>query len=259
MKILFGLLILFVCVPVVAQNYQAGGANRPNFGRSAALEQNDSSAPGAKSKVQTRTFSNYSSRHGNWDQGVKTQGVQTQTAGTVQQPSAPQTFEEQVAQTDRAVDAKLTGQRPGAAGAAGAVAPTGKKAAAPQAEEEKPAPSRRRAAGNRARRCGGSGGSLRGVGPSAKFDEKCGKFAKNDRCYGRNGRYCRGQSGRCKQCVHSTDDGRDEYPLQRHFRFYECGRRFGREIICACRRFPAALLCPGLPSPRHPSTPRCMS
>ncbi len=139
MKILFGLLILFVCVPVVAQNYQAGGANRPNFGRSAALEQNESSAPGAKSKVQTRTFSNYSSRHGNWDQGVKTQGVQTQTAGTVQQPSAPQTFEEQVAQTDRAVDAKLTGQRPGAAGAAGAVAPTGKKAAAPQAEEEKPA------------------------------------------------------------------------------------------------------------------------
>lgn len=136
MKILFGLLILFVCVPVVAQNYQAGGANRPNFGRSAALEQNDSSAPGAKSKVQTRTFSNYSSRHGNWDQGVKTQGVQTQTAGTVQQPSAPQTFEEQVAQTDRAVDAKLTGQRPGAAGA---VATTGKKAAAPQAEEEKPA------------------------------------------------------------------------------------------------------------------------
>ena len=139
MKILFGLLILFVCVPVVAQNYQAGGANRPNFGRSAALEQNEASAPGATSNVKTRTFSNYSSRHGNWSQGVKTQGVQTQTAGTVQQPSAPQTFEEQVAQTDRAVDAKLTGQRPGAAGAAGAVAPTGKKAAAPQAEEEKPA------------------------------------------------------------------------------------------------------------------------
>ena len=136
MKILFGLVSLFICLPVVAQNYQAGGANRPNFGRSAALEQNEASAPGATSNVKTRTFSNYSSRHGNWSQGVKTQGVQTQTAGTVQQPSAPQTFEEQVAQTDRAVDARLTGQRPGAAGA---VAPTGKKAAAPQPTEEKPA------------------------------------------------------------------------------------------------------------------------
>ncbi len=123
---------LALCIPAEAQNYRAGASNRPNFGSSAALEQQEASVPGAKSTIQTRTFSNYSSRQNNTNQAAR-----PENAAMTQQAMAPQNFEEQVAQTDKAVDALLGGKP-----APGAAAPGGKKAAAtasPEAPAAKPA------------------------------------------------------------------------------------------------------------------------
>ena len=139
MKILFLIMAFALYLPASAQTYQAGASNRPNFGRSAALDAQESAA---NSNTQTRTFSNYSARHRDWSKGVQTQGVQTETAGTAQQ-SAPKTFEEQVAQTDQAVDARINVQR---APAAGAASVSGKKAATP-AQEAVSAPASAAAAG----------------------------------------------------------------------------------------------------------------
>ena len=132
MKIFFFLMCLALCIPAEAQNYRAGASNRPNFGSSAALEQQSAAAPGAKSTIQTRTFSNYSSRQNNTNQAAR-----PENAAMTQQAMAPQNFEEQVAQTDKAVDALLGGKP-----APGAAAPGGKKAAAtasPEAPAAKPA------------------------------------------------------------------------------------------------------------------------
>ena len=132
MKIFFFLMCLALSIPAEAQNYRAGASNRPNFGTSAALEQQSAAAPGAKSTIQTRTFSNYSSRQNNGNQAAN-----PQNGDMAQQAMAPQNFEEQVAQTDKAVDALLGGKP-----APGAAAPGGKKAAAtasPEAPAAKPA------------------------------------------------------------------------------------------------------------------------
>ena len=132
MKIFFFLMCLALCIPAAAQNYRAGASNRPNFGSSAALEQQSAAAPGAKSTIQTRTFSNYSSRQNNTNQAAR-----PENAAMTQQAMAPQNFEQQVAQTDKAVDALLGGKP-----APGAAAPGGKKAAAtasPEAPAAKPA------------------------------------------------------------------------------------------------------------------------
>ena len=75
------LLVSFVCAD--AQTYRAGGSSRPSFGASASEEDaEDSSVPGARSNIQTRTFSNYSSRQREWNKGVQTQAVRTNTAGS---------------------------------------------------------------------------------------------------------------------------------------------------------------------------------
>lgn len=131
MRILSILLFLCLCIPSAdAQTYRAGEVNRANFGSSAQQEASSSSAPGAKSSIQTRTFSNYSSRQREWDKGVQTQGVRTETV-------TPKTFQEQVAQTDKAVDAIVSGgARPAAAANTAA---DGKKTAAAAPAPEKPA------------------------------------------------------------------------------------------------------------------------
>ncbi len=61
------LLVFLMAVPASA--YQAGQANRTNFG--AGQQQ--------PAQQQYRSFSNYNNR--NWGQGVQTQGVQTEIAG----------------------------------------------------------------------------------------------------------------------------------------------------------------------------------
>ncbi|MBQ8032542.1 MAG: hypothetical protein IJ266_01085, partial [Elusimicrobiaceae bacterium] len=67
MKYFYGLLL--VCVALLpAHAYQAGAANRTNFG----------SAQQAQPQQQFRSFSNYNNR--NWGQGVQTQTVQTEVA-----------------------------------------------------------------------------------------------------------------------------------------------------------------------------------
>ena len=63
--------LLWLCVALVpARAYQAGAANRTNFG----------SAPKEQPQQNFRAFSNYNNR--NWGQGVQTQTVQTEVAGT---------------------------------------------------------------------------------------------------------------------------------------------------------------------------------
>ena len=89
MKIFFFLMCLALCISAEAQNYRAGASNRPNFGTSAALEQQSAAAPGAKSTIQTRTFSNYSSRLNNGNQAAN-----PQNGDMAQQAMAPQNFEE---------------------------------------------------------------------------------------------------------------------------------------------------------------------
>ncbi len=64
---LFITAVLLLAFPAGA--YQAGQANRTNFG----------SGPQLPAQQQFRSFSNYNNR--SWGQGVQTRGVQTQTAG----------------------------------------------------------------------------------------------------------------------------------------------------------------------------------
>lgn len=113
-------LFLFVCVS--AQAYRAGGKSRPSFG-GAAASSSESDVPGAASNVQTRTFSNYSSRQpSQFAQGVKTEGVKTKVAGQAYQDKT----EDAIAQVD-----KLAASAPSTQAAPAA----GKKGAAPAAEK----------------------------------------------------------------------------------------------------------------------------
>ena len=66
------------------QAYQAGVTTRPNFGaqQTEGEDEEESSVPGARSRVKTRTFSNYGSRQ-QWGKGVQTKTVQT--GGAVEQ------------------------------------------------------------------------------------------------------------------------------------------------------------------------------
>ena len=84
----FWMIIAVCCLAVSAgaQTYRAGGAARANFGAQQGTEEKkESSVPGARSNVQTRTFSNYSSRQPReWSKGVQTQGVRTSTAGSAE-------------------------------------------------------------------------------------------------------------------------------------------------------------------------------
>lgn len=113
-------LFLFVCVS--AQAYRAGGKSRPSFG-GAAASSSESAVPGAASNVQTRTFSNYSSRQpSQFAQGVKTEGVKTKVAGQAYQDKT----EDAISQVD-----KLAASAPSTQAAPAA----GKKGAAPAAEK----------------------------------------------------------------------------------------------------------------------------
>lgn len=84
----FWMIIAVFCLvsAAEAQTYRAGGTARPNFGSGQAEEkQEESSVPGARSNVQTRTFSSYGSRQQrDWSKGVQTQGVRTNTAGSAE-------------------------------------------------------------------------------------------------------------------------------------------------------------------------------
>lgn len=113
-------LFLFVCVS--AQAYRAGGKSRPSFG-GAAASSSESAVPGAASNVQTRTFSNYSSRQpSQFARGVKTEGVKTKVAGQAYQDKT----EDAISQVD-----KLAASAPSTQAAPAA----GKKGAAPAAEK----------------------------------------------------------------------------------------------------------------------------
>ncbi|MBR2081410.1 MAG: hypothetical protein IJ876_00095 [Elusimicrobiaceae bacterium] len=71
MKNFIYLSVLFVvAMPVAA--YQVGTANRTNFG--------SGQVPGQAAQQNYRSFSNYNNR--SWGQGVQTQTVQTEVAGT---------------------------------------------------------------------------------------------------------------------------------------------------------------------------------
>ncbi len=95
MKFLFLTALLCLTVGADAQTYRAGGSSRPRFGASANQETQESAVPGAQSNIKTRTFSNYSSRQRNWSQGVQTQPVRTETAGST--PNFPDQAEEKAA------------------------------------------------------------------------------------------------------------------------------------------------------------------
>lgn len=89
MKYFYGLLL--VCVSLLpAHAYQAGAANRTNFG----------SAQQAQPQQQFRAFSNYNNR--NWGQGVQTQTVQTEVAGTSAVDFDKKTPQQLVAKTQAA-------------------------------------------------------------------------------------------------------------------------------------------------------------
>lgn len=115
----FWMIIAVCCLAVSAepQTYRAGGAARANFGaQQEAEEKEESSVPGARSNVQTRTFSNYSSRQPReWSKGVQTQGVRTSTAGSAEY------VDQADARTARAAEALGAGKKEAAA------APAGKK------------------------------------------------------------------------------------------------------------------------------------
>lgn len=106
MRFLMMIVCMGLLVPVSAQTYRTGSSSRPSFGGTAAdSSTEESSVPGARSNIQTRTFSNYSSRK-NWSKGVQTQTVQTNTAGSQQQ-----SFEEITAPgTAAAVQAAMSGK-----------------------------------------------------------------------------------------------------------------------------------------------------
>lgn len=124
------LLVSFVCAD--AQTYRAGGSSRPSFGASAAEEDaEDSSVPGARSNIQTRTFSNYSSRQREWNKGVQTQAVRTNTAGSREFNDKA---EEKAAQAVSAVQAAAAAPKPApGAASAPAAAPAAQPAAKPAA------------------------------------------------------------------------------------------------------------------------------
>ena len=85
MKILTVLMAFFLAGSLLdAQAYQAGVTTRPNFGaqQTEGEDEDESSVPGARSRVKTRTFSNYGSRQ-QWGKGVQTKTVQT--GGAVEQ------------------------------------------------------------------------------------------------------------------------------------------------------------------------------
>ena len=78
------LALLCAFVSADAQTYRAGESSRPSFGASDTEPEGeeDSSVPGARSNIQTRTLSSYSSRQRDWSKGVQTQTVKTDTAGS---------------------------------------------------------------------------------------------------------------------------------------------------------------------------------
>lgn len=121
MKFLMLLMSFFLVGGAVElQAYQAGTPNRPQFGAQRAESEDDgenSSVPGARSRVKTRTFSNYGSRQ-QWGKGVETKAVQTNPAAIVQKGELTQTgatdkFSKSTPDTkaDKAKDRLKTGKK----------------------------------------------------------------------------------------------------------------------------------------------------
>ena len=105
MKYFYGLLL--VCVALLpAHAYQAGAANRTHFG----------SAQQAQPQQQFRSFSNYNNR--NWGQGVQTQTVQTEVAGTSAVDFDKNTPKQLVAKTQAATAKPSKAPQPATAPAA---------------------------------------------------------------------------------------------------------------------------------------------
>jgi hypothetical protein len=85
MKILTVLMASFLMGGMLeVQAYQAAAPSRPQFGTQHAEDGEESSVPGANSRIRTRTFSNYGSRQ-QWGRGVETKTVQTEGAAIVQE------------------------------------------------------------------------------------------------------------------------------------------------------------------------------
>ncbi len=142
MKFWMIIVLLGAFVTADAQMYRAGGTSRPSFGSRATQEEaEESSVPGANSSIKTRTFSNYSSQQRNWSKGVRTQTVQTDTAGSKE---FKDTSAEQAAQ---AVKALQTGSGAQAAPAAKGAAPANAAGQQPANASNAAAPAAAAAAG----------------------------------------------------------------------------------------------------------------
>lgn len=118
MRIAILLSVLFISCSVFAQTYRSGGPRKANFGNQQTQEadangEKKSSVPGAKSNVQTRTFTSYGARR-QWGKGVQTQTVQTATAGTAVQEN---TGEIQLSGAEKKLGASVKKSTPAQKGA----------------------------------------------------------------------------------------------------------------------------------------------
>lgn len=116
----WGIIVSVLCFSVLtaqAQMYRSGNSSKSNFGGNNSTQKEDSSVPGANSNIQTRTFSNYSSRQ-NWSKGVQTKPVQTTTAGSQEYKDQA---DAQSAQADAAVEQMMKGVNQQNVGKSGAL------------------------------------------------------------------------------------------------------------------------------------------
>ncbi len=116
----WGIIVSVLCFSVLtaqAQMYRSGNSSKSNFGGNNSTQKEDSSVPGANSNIQTRTFSNYSSRR-NWSKGVQTKPVQTTTAGSQEYKDQA---DAQSAQADAAVEQMMKGVNQQNVGKSGAL------------------------------------------------------------------------------------------------------------------------------------------
>ena len=106
-NLLFVFAVLVVALPVAA--YQAGQQNRTNFGAGQQAA--------AGQQQQFRSFSNYNNR--SWGQGVQTQGVQTQVAGSSVTDFGKNAAQKTVGKKQAVAPKPAAGQKPATQPAAG--------------------------------------------------------------------------------------------------------------------------------------------
>lgn len=118
MKISLLIPILCCSVALSAQSYRSAGSNRPNFSTHQQTEEGVSAGEEDAAQPRTRTFSSYGARQRAWSNGVKTEGVKTQTVGK-------NTFEDKAEEAGQQAAANLNGNL-------GAASPKGTPAKKPK-------------------------------------------------------------------------------------------------------------------------------